>query len=310
MDWQPIEREELQRRIERGLAAASDDVRRFFAQIAREPVKWQLHPWGDRGGGFWIVAVHGCRVVWFNDIEDGFDVATFETEGVIPPDQYACNQDELEVAVGALIRSAHREWLQAELHALLRALAAPGPDALAHEPEGTGRPEELAFEYDNFHGAFVATCGESLTPAQIDHLARVAALFEAMSGSHNATLWTEPAVCDHPRWAEVRLAARQALAVLGWSVATPSRPIRPAREPTPNTMRTSLPGLLLLLAGLWFLVPGVTAMFGSKGQGDVPVPAPWTALVLGAALILAAWFVARRRVDGRARRAPAADESA
>ena len=102
MEWTPIDREELQRRIERGLQAGSDDVRAFFAEIAREPVKWQLHPWGDPGGGFWIVAVLGNRVVWFNDIEDGFNISTFAAEGVIPSDEYCCNQDELHWALHAL----------------------------------------------------------------------------------------------------------------------------------------------------------------------------------------------------------------
>lgn len=63
MEWTPIDREELQHWIERGLKAGGDGVRAFFAKIAREPIKWQLHPWGDRGGGFWIVAVLGSRAV-------------------------------------------------------------------------------------------------------------------------------------------------------------------------------------------------------------------------------------------------------
>lgn len=102
MEWRPIDREELACWIERGLEAGGDDVRSFFAGIAREPVKWQLHPWGDPGGGFWIVAVLGNRVVWFNDIEDGFDISTFAVEGVIPSDEYRCNQDELHWALRAL----------------------------------------------------------------------------------------------------------------------------------------------------------------------------------------------------------------
>ncbi len=90
-----ISREDLQREIDRGLAAGGESTRAFCRQVAREPVKWQLHPWGDDGGGFWVVGVLGDRVVWFNDIEGGFNVSTFEREGEIPEDQYFCNQDEL-----------------------------------------------------------------------------------------------------------------------------------------------------------------------------------------------------------------------
>lgn len=103
MEWTPIDREELQHWIERSLVAGGDDVRAFFAQIAREPVKWQLHPWGDLGGGFWIVAVLGNRVVWFNDIEEGFNISTFATEGVIPSDEYWCDQDELHWTLRKLV---------------------------------------------------------------------------------------------------------------------------------------------------------------------------------------------------------------
>lgn len=109
MEWTPIDREELQRRIERGLEAGGEELRGFFARIARDPVKWQLHPFGDPGGGFWIVAVLGSRVVWFNDIEDGFNVSTFTTAGVIPAEEYRCNQDELHWALRILDQSdGHR----------------------------------------------------------------------------------------------------------------------------------------------------------------------------------------------------------
>ncbi|MCU0864985.1 MAG: hypothetical protein MUC36_14440 [Planctomycetes bacterium] len=103
MNWTPIDREELQRWIERGLEAGGEDVRTVFARIACEPVKWQLHPWGDQGQGFWVVAKLGRRVVWFNDIEDGFNISTFAAEGVIPPDGYGCEQDQLHLALRKLL---------------------------------------------------------------------------------------------------------------------------------------------------------------------------------------------------------------
>jgi len=100
--WAPIDREELQSWIERGLEAGGDEVRTLYAWIAREPAKWQLHPWGDLGGGFWVVAVLGKRAVWFNDIENGFNISSFTEEGVIPSEEYWCNQDELHWALMTL----------------------------------------------------------------------------------------------------------------------------------------------------------------------------------------------------------------
>lgn len=102
MAWKPISLEELESQIVRGLREADGETREFYERFARYPVKWQLHPWGDVGGGFWIVAVYDDRVLWFNDIECGFNVSTFQHEGLIPTDQYWCNQDEIRWALAAL----------------------------------------------------------------------------------------------------------------------------------------------------------------------------------------------------------------
>lgn len=108
MAWTPLDRQQLSRRIAHGLATGDPDLRAHFARIACEPVKWQLHPWGDLGGGFWVVAVLGNRVIWFNDIEDGFQVSTFAEPGVIPTDEYSGDQHELHLAMAILLREDGR----------------------------------------------------------------------------------------------------------------------------------------------------------------------------------------------------------
>ena len=45
-----------------------------------EPAKWKEPNFGDEGGGFWIVAICGTKVIWNNDIEDGL-METFKVEG-------------------------------------------------------------------------------------------------------------------------------------------------------------------------------------------------------------------------------------
>lgn len=57
------------------------------------PEKWAQSPWGDEGGGFWVVAVFGLNCLYYNDIEDGFNESRFSSWGVI--DEYRCNQIEL-----------------------------------------------------------------------------------------------------------------------------------------------------------------------------------------------------------------------
>jgi hypothetical protein len=100
--WEPITLTELESLLSRDLAACSESQRDFFARVRVQPVKWRLSPWGDEGGGFWAVAVHGDRVLWYNDIEGGFNVSNFKVRDQIPEDQYWCNQDPLQWALPRL----------------------------------------------------------------------------------------------------------------------------------------------------------------------------------------------------------------
>jgi len=107
MGWRPLTREELQDTIERELADCSDEQRAYFESVAFEPSKWSQAPYGDEGGGFWAIAADDNRVLWYNDIEGGFNVSTFTEIGTIPATEYWCNQDELKFALPALM-GGHR----------------------------------------------------------------------------------------------------------------------------------------------------------------------------------------------------------
>ena len=102
MNWEPLSRTELDTLLSRDVSACTELQAALFARIAIAPAKWQLSPWGDEGGGFWAVAVMNDRVVWYNDIEDGFNVSRFEHHGTIPPTEYWCNQDSLRHALHRL----------------------------------------------------------------------------------------------------------------------------------------------------------------------------------------------------------------
>jgi hypothetical protein len=102
MDWEPISQESLEELIADELADATPEDRELFERTAVTPTKWQLSPWGDSGGGFWVIAVMDDRVLWYNDIEDGFNVSRFTVPGTIPTTEYWCNQDELRWAIPAL----------------------------------------------------------------------------------------------------------------------------------------------------------------------------------------------------------------
>src|SRR5205085_2560933 len=73
---------ELDQIIQRDLAACSDEQRAFFRGVAFQPTRWRQSRWGDQSGGFWAVAAHEDRVLWYNEIEDGFNVSRFTTWGL------------------------------------------------------------------------------------------------------------------------------------------------------------------------------------------------------------------------------------
>jgi hypothetical protein len=97
VEWQPISQAALRKRIAQGVARMPAPARRLWESIRIEPEKWALPPYGDPGGGFWVVAIVGRSVVWYNDLEEGFNRSRYSSYGAI--DDYWCNQDELEVAV-------------------------------------------------------------------------------------------------------------------------------------------------------------------------------------------------------------------
>lgn len=72
----------------------SPSLREFWEQIAIPPEKWGQSPYGERGQGFWVVAIMGRKIIWFNDIEDGWNSSEYTSYGEFS--DYWCNQDKLE----------------------------------------------------------------------------------------------------------------------------------------------------------------------------------------------------------------------
>jgi len=101
VEWAPIAERDLRRRIAQGVARMSPACRRLWNAIRIEPEKWLLHPYGDEGGGFWVVAVIGRNVIWYNDLEEGFNRSRYRIYGEIG--DFWRNQDELDVTMGWLM---------------------------------------------------------------------------------------------------------------------------------------------------------------------------------------------------------------
>lgn len=95
--WTPITETELLDQIQKTENLLSGELWNFWQLINVNTEKWQEDEFGKEGNGFWAVAICGQRVVWYNDIEDGFNISTYQTYGQI--NEYWCNQYELNEVV-------------------------------------------------------------------------------------------------------------------------------------------------------------------------------------------------------------------
>jgi hypothetical protein len=75
--------------------------KRFWESVRIDAEKWRQSPYGDLGGGFWVVGVIGRMVVWYNDIEDGFNISHYSIYGQI--NECWCNQDDLDMSIRQLL---------------------------------------------------------------------------------------------------------------------------------------------------------------------------------------------------------------
>ena len=97
MMWQPITEEQIWDKINEAWKRMTPPQRNLWEVIRIDPEKWKQEPWGKEGNGFWVVAIFGKTVVWYNDIEDGFNRSSYTNYGEIK--EYWCNQNELELIV-------------------------------------------------------------------------------------------------------------------------------------------------------------------------------------------------------------------
>ncbi|MGO4710442.1 hypothetical protein AB4Y90_15340 [Chryseobacterium sp. 2TAF14] len=95
MTWEPITSEELFLEISKGEKEMSAEHLKFWNEIKFKPTKWIEQEFEDEG--FWAVAKYKNLVIYYNDVEEGFNISEFEKEGCIK--EYGSEQDELHHAL-------------------------------------------------------------------------------------------------------------------------------------------------------------------------------------------------------------------
>lgn len=95
--WNPISKSELLEEIQKTENELNGELDNFWQLIKIEPEKWQEPEFGNEGGGFWVIAICGKKIIWYNDIEEGFNISVYKEYRKI--EGYYCNQDELNWSV-------------------------------------------------------------------------------------------------------------------------------------------------------------------------------------------------------------------
>lgn len=72
--WTPISLKQLEIYILQGELDLSEEELNFWNLIKIQPEKWSEKDYGAEGGGFWVVAIMGKEVIYYNDIEEGFNI--------------------------------------------------------------------------------------------------------------------------------------------------------------------------------------------------------------------------------------------
>jgi hypothetical protein len=95
--WPPITIDQLKNEILRGELEMNDHQLNFWDLIKIEPEKWKEETYGQESGGFWVVGIFGKSIIYYNDIEEGFNISEYDRRGEIR--DYVCNQSGLDSTV-------------------------------------------------------------------------------------------------------------------------------------------------------------------------------------------------------------------
>ena len=108
MKWQPISESEIMNEINSSCERMSPDQKQFWEAIKNTPNKWREKKYGKEVESFWVVAIIGNTIVWYNDIEEEFNHSKYHNYGEIDDDW--CYQNELEWVIQNIIDEIKRGY--------------------------------------------------------------------------------------------------------------------------------------------------------------------------------------------------------
>ena len=94
--WQPISASELSELISRQLRDCEPHLRRLFETHRVAPYRAPFAKQGTLESVF-VIAKKGQEVLYYEDVEDGFNVSPVSDNGAIL--EHWCNQDDLGIAL-------------------------------------------------------------------------------------------------------------------------------------------------------------------------------------------------------------------
>ena len=101
MDWRPATIDEVKRIVRDGLASCNSDLKAAFAKYRVEPYYAPIARL-DNLERVVVVAQKQGRVIYWEDVEEGFGVSPISAEGQIL--EQDCNQNELSLALSDLVK--------------------------------------------------------------------------------------------------------------------------------------------------------------------------------------------------------------
>jgi NADPH-dependent 7-cyano-7-deazaguanine reductase QueF-like protein len=101
MNWKPATIEEVQQIVERDLANCSREQVTLFEKYRVQPRLAPIVRSGNRESVV-VVAQRGEEVIYWEDVEEGFEVSSVDSSGkILDP---GCNQNDLRIALSTWVK--------------------------------------------------------------------------------------------------------------------------------------------------------------------------------------------------------------